>query len=188
MSVGTWDTTKGVINVSSGNLNLNAGSSIKMNRETGTGANVITQSGGNVHLLQRQCHHRRRQPACLDMQSRGAGRSSNTYHLNGGTLTANQITATMTASAVPGGAAAAAGTRIFNFNGGTLKVDPPAMPPPSSISARAALHVPMFETVERLSTPTVSTSLSVRPCFTATSAVMPQPMEASPNPEAERSL
>lgn len=121
MSVGTWDTTKGVINVSSGNLNLNAGSSIKMNRETGTGANVITQSGGNVTFFSDNATTAGG-TGVLDMQSRGAAGSSNTYHLNGGTLTANQITATMTASAVPGGAAAAAGTRIFNFNGGTLKV------------------------------------------------------------------
>lgn len=109
LHVGYWDTTKGVINVSSGNLNLNSGSSIKFNRETGTGANVITQTGGNITYFSDNATTVGG-TGDLDMMLKGAASSNNTYHLNGGTLTVPRIISTTNN-----------GTRTFNFNGGTLK-------------------------------------------------------------------
>lgn len=107
--VGYWDTTKGVVNISSGNLNLNRSTSIKFNRGTGTGANVITQSGGNVTFFS-DLATTVGGTGALDMMLGGAAASSATYHLDGGTLAVPQIISTTNN-----------GTRTFNFNGGTLK-------------------------------------------------------------------
>lgn len=109
LHIGYWDTTKGVINVSSGNLNLNSSSSIKFNRETGTGANVINQTGGNITYYSDNATTVGGS-GDLDMMLKGAAGSNNTYNLNGGTLTVPRIISTTNN-----------GTRTFNFNGGTLK-------------------------------------------------------------------
>jgi autotransporter-associated beta strand protein len=109
MQVGTWDTTRGEINISNGNLNLNSGSAIKMNRQTGTGANIITMSGGNVTYYSDNATTVGG-TGDLDLQYSGAAGSNNTFNLNGGTLTVPKVTSTATT-----------GTRTFNFNGGTLK-------------------------------------------------------------------
>ncbi|MBN8457443.1 MAG: autotransporter-associated beta strand repeat-containing protein [Verrucomicrobia bacterium] len=107
--VGYWDTTKGVVNISNGNLNLNRNTSIKFNRGTGTGANVITQSGGNVTFFS-DLATTVGGTGNLDMMYGGAAASNTTYHLDGGTLAVPQIISTTNN-----------GTRTFNFNGGTLK-------------------------------------------------------------------
>ncbi len=109
MRVGQWDTTRGEVTISSGALNLNTNTAIKMNAEGTVGANVITQNGGAVTFYSDNATtvggtgH-------LDMQRSGAAASNNTYHLNGGTLTVPQVLST-----------AVTGTRTFNFNGGTLR-------------------------------------------------------------------
>ncbi|HEY8993093.1 MAG TPA: autotransporter-associated beta strand repeat-containing protein [Lacunisphaera sp.] len=109
LQVGVWDTAKGQVDISSGNLNLNTGSSIKFNTQSGTGANVINQTGGNVTFFSDNATTVGG-AGVIDMQTIGAAASSNTYNLDGGTLTVPQIVSTATT-----------GTRTFNLNGGTLK-------------------------------------------------------------------
>jgi fibronectin-binding autotransporter adhesin len=109
LQVGVWDTAKGQIDISSGNLNLNTNSAIKFNVQTGTGANVINQTGGNVTFFSDNATTVGG-TGVIDMQTIGAAASNNTYNLDGGTLTVPQIISTATT-----------GTRTFNLNGGTLK-------------------------------------------------------------------
>lgn len=109
LMVGEWDTSKGQLDVTSGALNLNTGSSIKMNYDGTTGANVINQSGGAITFYSDN-GTTVGGTGNLDLQRSGSAASSNTYNLNGGTLTVPQILSTATT-----------GTRTFNFNGGTLK-------------------------------------------------------------------
>jgi autotransporter-associated beta strand protein len=109
LQVGVWDTAKGQLDVSGGVLNVLNGSQIKMNSQGTVGANVINQTGGQITFYSDAgtvvggVGH-------LDMQRAGAAASSNAYHLDGGTLTVPQIISSATT-----------GTRVFNFNGGTLK-------------------------------------------------------------------
>jgi autotransporter-associated beta strand protein len=109
LMVGEWDTSKGQLDITSGALNLNTGSSIKMNYDGTTGANVVNQSGGSVTFYSDN-GATVGGSGNLDLQRSGAAASSNTYNLDGGTLTVPQILSTTTT-----------GTRTFNFNGGTLK-------------------------------------------------------------------
>jgi len=109
LQVGVWDTAKGQIDISSGNLNLNTNSAIKFNVQTGTGANVINQTGGNVTFFSDNATTMGG-TGVIDMQTIGAAASNNTYNLDGGTLTVPQIISTNNT-----------GTAAFNFNGGTLR-------------------------------------------------------------------
>lgn len=109
MRVGQWDTSKGQVDILSGELKLNTSSCIKMNGEGTIGANVINQTGGAVTFYSDN-GVTVGGTGNLDLQRAGAAASSNTYHLDGGTLTVPQILST-----------AVTGTRTFNLNGGTLK-------------------------------------------------------------------
>ncbi len=109
LQVGVWDTSRGRIDIESGNLNLNAGTSIKMNSQGTTGANVINHNGGDVTFYSDNATTVGG-GGDLDLQRAGSAASNNTYNLNGGTLTVPRILATATT-----------GTRTFNFNGGTLR-------------------------------------------------------------------
>jgi autotransporter-associated beta strand protein len=109
MRVGQWDTSRGQVDILSGELKLNASSCIKMNGEGTIGANVINQSGGAVTFYSDN-GVTVGGVGNLDLQRAGAAASVNTYHLDGGTLTVPQILSSATT-----------GTRTFNFNGGTLR-------------------------------------------------------------------
>jgi fibronectin-binding autotransporter adhesin len=109
LQVGVYDTAKGQIDISGGNLNLNTGTSIKFNTQGTVGANVINQTGGNVTFFSDNATTVGG-AGVIDMQTGGAAASNNTYNLDGGTLTVPQIISTATT-----------GTRTFNLNGGTLK-------------------------------------------------------------------
>ena len=98
------------INVSSGNLNLNSGTSIQFSLGNNrSGPSVFTQTGGNVTFYSDN-HSTVGGAGVLNFQNTGSASSNSTYHLNGGTLTVPQIMSSVTT-----------GSRIFNFNGGTLK-------------------------------------------------------------------
>jgi len=109
--MGRYDTSKGIINVSGGSLNLWNGSSIRA--ATGAAAtasvNVVNQTGGNVNFYS-DGGVTIGGVGVVDMQQSGGATASMTYNLDGGTLTTNQVIS-----------AQSTGTRIFNFNGGTLK-------------------------------------------------------------------
>jgi autotransporter-associated beta strand protein len=110
LQVGTWDTSKGQIDINSGNLNLNTGTQIKMNSQGTVGTNIINQNGGSVTFYSDNATTVGG-AGDLDLQRGGSASSSNTYNLNGGTLTVPKITASNTS-----------GSRVFNLNGGTIKV------------------------------------------------------------------
>lgn len=107
--VGRWDTSKGELDISSGSVNFFNSSAMKMNGDGTVGANVVNQTGGNVTFYS-DAGTTVGGTGNLDLQRAGAAASSNTYNLNGGTLTVPQVISSATT-----------GTRVFNFNGGTLK-------------------------------------------------------------------
>jgi len=109
LSVGFWDTTKGELDITNGALNLMNGTSIKMNNQNTPGPNVVNQVGGAVNFYS-DAGVTLGGGGALDLQLTGVATSTNTYNLIGGTLTVPQIIASTKT-----------GTRIFNFNGGTLK-------------------------------------------------------------------
>ncbi len=106
-----FDTARGQVDISSGNLNLNTNSSIKFStgNTASAGTNVFNQNGGNVSFYSDNATTIGG-TGVLDMAQSGAATASNTYNLNGGILTVPQIISTGT---LP--------SRTFNFNGGTLK-------------------------------------------------------------------
>ncbi|MES2477145.1 MAG: autotransporter-associated beta strand repeat-containing protein [Verrucomicrobiota bacterium] len=108
MVVGQYDATNAAVNVTSGNLKLNAGTSIKFNTQNSTGTHTITQSGGAVTFFSDNGITPGGAGAIDLRQNVSTG--VNTYHLDGGTLTVPQIISTRQT-----------GTREFNFNGGTLR-------------------------------------------------------------------
>ncbi len=109
LQVGVWDTARGQLTINSGALNLYNQTDIRMNSNGTIGANVVTQNGGTVTFYA-DAGLTVGGTGVLDLQRGGAAASSNTYNLNGGTLTVPQIISTNTT-----------GTRVFNFNGGTLR-------------------------------------------------------------------
>ena len=109
LRVGQWDTAKAEIDISGGNLNLNQGSSIKMDQNTGVGADVINQNGGNITFYS-DFATTVGGGGDLDMMLGGAATSNTTYNLNGGVLTVPAIHSTTNN-----------GSRTFNFNGGVLQ-------------------------------------------------------------------
>lgn len=109
MMVGRWDTSRGQLEVNSGNLRLLNNTALKMNADGTVGANVITHNGGNITFFS-NAGTTAGGNGNLDMQRGGGAASSNTYHLNGGVLTVPQVISSATT-----------GTRTFNFNGGLLR-------------------------------------------------------------------
>jgi autotransporter-associated beta strand protein len=107
--VGVYDTGAGELDITNGKLFLENGTSIKMCRYGNTGGNVVNQIGGNVTFYS-DAGTSVGGGGNLDLNYGGGATSTNTYNLNGGTLTVPQIISSSSSAA-----------RIFNFNGGTLK-------------------------------------------------------------------
>jgi autotransporter-associated beta strand protein len=99
--VNQWDSNRGTINFNGGTLTLNAGTDFRFSAGNGIGASVVHFNSGAITAANAG--------SVLDL-NRGGGNVNNTFNLNGGTLTIGQVIS-FTAS----------GTRVFNFNGGTLK-------------------------------------------------------------------
>lgn len=109
LMVGYFDSGAGELDVTNGNLFLENGTSIKMCISGNTGGNVVNQVGGNVTFYS-DAGVTIGGGGNLDLNYAGGATSTNTYNLNGGTLTVPQIISSSSSAA-----------RIFNFNGGTLK-------------------------------------------------------------------
>jgi autotransporter-associated beta strand protein len=107
--VGYYDTGEGELDITSGNLFLDNGTSMKMCRAGNTGTNVVNQAGGNVAFYS-DAGVTVGGGGNLDLNYAGGTNSSSIYNLNGGTLTVPQIIAS-----------SGTGSGTFNFNGGTLK-------------------------------------------------------------------
>ena len=109
LMIGYWDSGAGELDINSGNLFLENSTSIKMSRgNNNTGSNVVNQLGGAVTFYS-DAGVTVGGGGNLDLDYAGTS-STNTYNLNGGTLTVPQITASVST-----------GSNTFNFNGGTLK-------------------------------------------------------------------
>jgi autotransporter-associated beta strand protein len=109
LMVGYYDTGGGEINLTNGNLLLENGSSLKMCRSGNTGSNVINHVGGNITFYS-DAGLTLGGGGNLDLSYAGGINSTSIYHLRGGVLTVPQVVSS-----------ASTGTRIFNFNGGTLR-------------------------------------------------------------------
>jgi autotransporter-associated beta strand protein len=102
--VNQWDTTQGRLNVS-GTLNLNAVTDLRFSIGNGTGASAVTLNPGGAINMQAGSE--------LDFNRGSSVGVNNTFNLDGGTFTVGRIMRFNTA--------AGAATRVFNFNGGTLR-------------------------------------------------------------------
>jgi autotransporter-associated beta strand protein len=109
LMVGYYDSGAGELDITNGNLFLENSASLKMCRSGNTGGNVVNQAGGNVTFYS-DAGVTTGGGGNLDLNYAGGATSTNTYNLNGGTLTVPQV-----------GAASGTGNSTFNFNGGTLK-------------------------------------------------------------------
>lgn len=113
LHVNQWDTTRGQVTVSSGNLNLNTNSDIRFSTGTGAGGSVgassVTLSGGAITSFSGNGSGTATS-GVVDLNNNGGAASNNTFNLNGGTLTIAQVITTSNN-----------GTATFNFNGGLLK-------------------------------------------------------------------
>lgn len=98
--INQWDSARGQLNLTGGTLNLNADTDIRFSTNGGVGVSSVNMSSGAINGGA---------GSVLDLNW-GGGAVDNTVNLNGGTLTMGQVIATTTT-----------GSRVFNFNGGTLK-------------------------------------------------------------------
>ncbi|HXR07382.1 MAG TPA: LamG-like jellyroll fold domain-containing protein [Candidatus Acidoferrum sp.] len=109
LMVGYYDTGAGELDVTNGNLLLDNGTSLKLCRSGNTGGNMVNQFGGNVTFYS-DAGVTIGGGGNLDLNYAGVASSTNTYNLNGGTLTVPSVIVT-----------SSAGNSTFNFNGGTLE-------------------------------------------------------------------
>jgi hypothetical protein len=107
LMIGYWDSGAGELDINSGNLLLENGTSIKMSRgNNNTGSNVVNQLGGAVTFYS-DAGVTVGGGGNLDLNYAGGASSTNTYNLNGGTLTVPQIIATSSTAATPSTSTAA---------------------------------------------------------------------------------
>ena len=99
--VNQWDATRGTINFNGGTLTLNAGTDFRFSAGNGTGTSVVNMNSGTIIATN--------SGTTLNLNG-GGGNVNNTFNLNGGTVAVGQVVS-----------GSATGTRVFNFNGGTLK-------------------------------------------------------------------
>ena len=109
LMVGYYDTGAGELDITNGNLLLDNGTSLKLCRGGNTGGNAVNQVGGNVTFYS-DAGVTIGGSGNLDLNYAGGATSTNTYNLNGGTLTVPRVIVTTST-----------GSGTFNFNGGTLK-------------------------------------------------------------------
>jgi autotransporter-associated beta strand protein len=102
--VNQWDTTQGRLNIS-GTLNLNAVTDLRFSTGNGTGTSVVTLNPGGAINMQAGSE--------LDFNRGSSVGVNNTFNLDGGVITVGRV--------MRFNANAGAATRVFNFNGGTLR-------------------------------------------------------------------
>lgn len=148
LQFGVWDFTSAEMDLTSGNLNLNTGTSIKFNTQNSSGNHTFNQSGGSVTFYS-DFATTVGGAGNVDLQQNASAATSpiNTYNLDGGTLTTPQVTfwqppapESSTSTAAPSGRRLRA--RIFSISA-------PAAPPPTC--ATAARSLTAMETTSPLS-------------------------------------
>ena len=110
MEIGVFGNVAGAVTVSNtGTLNMQRNSNIRFSTNAlSSGTNSFTLSGGNVNFYS-DAGTTVGGTGAVDLMF-AAATANNTFHLNGGTLTTNQVITTNNAA-----------TATFNFGGGTLK-------------------------------------------------------------------
>jgi autotransporter-associated beta strand protein len=101
--VNQWDSQQGRLNVS-GTLNLGNVTDLRFSTGNGTGTSHVTLNAGGAINMQAGSE--------LDFNRGSSVGVNNTFNLDGGVLTVGRIMRFNTG---------AGGTRVFNFNGGTVK-------------------------------------------------------------------
>jgi autotransporter-associated beta strand protein len=109
--VNQWDTSRGQLTVSGGTINLNANSDLRFSAgNTGSvGLSSVTLSSGAITSWSGN-QTGTATTGILDLNAAGGAAANNTFSLDGGTLTINEVRSSSNS-----------GTALFNFNGGTLK-------------------------------------------------------------------
>jgi len=105
--VSRYDTVSSTLTVSSGNLNLNAGTDLRFSIGGNSGTNTVTLNGGAITSYS---GNQTGDGAGVVDLAQGSGVANNTFNLNGGTLAIRAVIADKDNA-----------TATFNFNGGTLK-------------------------------------------------------------------
>lgn len=106
--VNEWDHVQGMLNINGGTLNLNANTALRFSTGNNDGPSVVNLNSGAITSW--SGNQTGTGAGVVDLNWGGPASANNTFNLNGGTLTINQvITANDNATAA------------FNFNGGTLK-------------------------------------------------------------------
>ena len=105
--VSRYDAVNSTLTVSSGNLNLNAGTDLRFSTYGNAGNNTVTLDGGAITSYS---GNQTGDGAGVVDLAQGTGVANNTFNLNGGTLTVRQVVSSTNN-----------GTRTFNLNGGTLR-------------------------------------------------------------------
>jgi fibronectin-binding autotransporter adhesin len=106
--VSQWDPLRGRLNINGGTLNLNANTDLRFSIGNNSGANEVNLNSGAITSWSGN-QSGTTTTGVVDL-NRGSGGANNTFNLNGGTLTINQVITDNDG-----------GTAAFNFNGGTLK-------------------------------------------------------------------
>ena len=104
-----WDTAQSEIDVNSGQMRVNAGTDIRFAISGNDGTNTFNLNGGAVTFYADNATTIGG-TGVVDLHQGNGSTVVNTFNLNGGLLTVPQIVS-----------ANSAGSRTFNFNGGTLK-------------------------------------------------------------------
>ncbi len=109
MIVNQWDTVKGAVNVNGGAVNLNGNTDLRFSAGNGTGASVVNLNSGSITSWSGN-QTGADTTGVLDLNFGGGASANNTFNLNGGTLTVNQVLTNSNN-----------GAAVLNLNGGTLK-------------------------------------------------------------------
>lgn len=109
MIVNQWDTVKGAVNVNGGTVNLNGNTDLRFSTGNGTGASAVNLNSGAITSWSGN-QTGTTTTGVLDLNFGGGASANNTFNLNGGTLTVNQVLTTSNN-----------GSATLNLNGGTLK-------------------------------------------------------------------
>jgi autotransporter-associated beta strand protein len=110
--VSRWDTSRSEVDMNSGIIRLNANTDLRFATSGNTGSNVFNMNGGTMTFYADNATTLAT-AGLIDMHQGNGATVINTFNLNGGVVTVSGIIS-----------ANASGTRIFNFNGGTLRATP----------------------------------------------------------------
>jgi fibronectin-binding autotransporter adhesin len=110
--MGQWDTSGSKFDLNSGTVRLNANTDLRFAVNGTIGTNEFNMNGGTLTFYADNATTLAT-AGVIDLHRGNGATCFNTFNLNGGIVTASAVVSEN-----------AAGTRIFNFNGGTLRATP----------------------------------------------------------------